>query len=40
MDLVRHYGVVLDWGTGELLSRTTEQYREMLRRRSAASWST
>ena len=39
MDLVRHYGVVLDWGTGELLSRTTEQYREMLRRRSAACWS-
>ncbi|MDQ6730548.1 MAG: hydantoinase B/oxoprolinase family protein [Actinomycetota bacterium] len=39
MDLVRHYGIVLDWGTGELLERTTEQYREMLRRRSAACWS-
>ena len=39
LDLVRHYGVVLDWGTGELLRRTTEQYREMLRRRSAACWS-
>jgi N-methylhydantoinase B len=39
MDLVRHYGVVLDWGSGELLARTTEQYREMLRRRSAACWS-
>ena len=39
MDLVRHYGVVLDWGNGELLSRTTEQFREMLRRRSAACWS-
>jgi N-methylhydantoinase B len=39
MDLVRHYGVILDWGTGELLSHTTEQYREMLRRRSAACWS-
>ena len=24
LDLVRHYGVVLDWGTGELLPRTTE----------------
>ncbi len=23
LDLVRHYGVVLDWGTGELLPRTT-----------------
>lgn len=37
MDLVRHYGVILDWGTGELLSRTTEQYREMLKRRTAAA---
>jgi N-methylhydantoinase B len=39
LDLVRHYGVVLDWGTGELLPRTTEQYRDVLRRRSAACWS-
>jgi N-methylhydantoinase B len=39
LDLVRHYGVVLDWGTGELLRRTTEQYRDTLRRRSAACWS-
>ena len=39
LDLVRHYGVVLDWGTGELLPRTTEQYRDTLRRRSAACWS-
>lgn len=39
MDLVRHYGVVLDWGTGEPLRRTTEQYREMLKRRTAAFWS-
>ena len=38
MDLVRHYGVVCDWGTGELLPRTTEQARELLKRRSAASW--
>jgi N-methylhydantoinase B len=39
LDLVRHYGVILDWGTGELLPRTTEQYREMLKRRAAACWS-
>jgi N-methylhydantoinase B len=39
MDLVRHYGVILDWGTGELLPRTTEQYREMLKRRAVAAWS-
>jgi N-methylhydantoinase B len=37
-DLVRHYGVILDWGTGELLPRTTVQYRALLRRRSAAHW--
>ena len=39
LDLVRHYGVILDWGTGELLPRTTEQYRDMLKRRAAACWS-
>jgi N-methylhydantoinase B len=39
MDLVRHYGVILDWGSGELLPRTTEQYREMLKRRAVAAWS-
>lgn len=33
------WSVVLDWGTGELLPRTTEQYRDTLRRRSAACWS-
>jgi N-methylhydantoinase B len=38
LDLVRHYGVILDWGTGELLPKTTEVFRAMLRRRSVASW--
>ena len=38
LDLVRHYGVILDWGNGELLSRTTKQYRALLQRRSAAHW--
>ena len=30
LDLVRRHGVILDWGTGELLPRTTEQFRAML----------
>ena len=38
LDLVRHYGVILDWGSGEVLPRTTEQYRELLQRRSASAW--
>ena len=38
LDLVRHYGVILDWGTGELLPKTTEQFRAMLRRRMAPHW--
>jgi N-methylhydantoinase B len=38
LDLVRRYGVIVDWGTGELHENTTGQYRELLRRRSAAGW--
>jgi N-methylhydantoinase B len=38
LDLVRHYGVILDWGTGELLPKTTEQFRAMLRRRTVPHW--
>ena len=38
LDLVRQYGVILDWGTGELLPRTTEQFRAMLQRRAAEHW--
>lgn len=38
LDLVRHYGVILDWATGELLPQTTAQYREQMQRRSAAGW--
>ncbi|ELY38987.1 hydantoinase B/oxoprolinase family protein [Natronorubrum tibetense] len=37
-DLVRQYGVILEWETEELLERTTEQFREMLGRRAAAEW--
>jgi N-methylhydantoinase B len=38
LDLVRHYGVILEWGTGELLQKTTEQYRAMLKRRMVGHW--
>jgi len=38
LDVIRRYGVILDWGTGELLSQTTQQYRESLQRRSAQHW--
>jgi N-methylhydantoinase B len=39
LDLVRHYGVILDWGTGELLPKTTQQFRAMLGRRMVPHWS-
>ena len=29
---------ILDWGTGELLPKTTETFRAMVRRRAAAHW--
>ncbi|MCD6437171.1 MAG: hydantoinase B/oxoprolinase family protein, partial [Halomonas sp.] len=38
LDVIRRYGVVLDWGTGELLEKSTQQYRESLRRRSSDHW--
>ena len=38
LDLIRQYGVIVDWGTGELLPNTTRQFRDMLRRRTAAHW--
>ena len=38
MDSIRRHGVILDWGTGELLPRTTEQFRAMLKRRAADHW--
>ena len=38
LDLVRMYGVILDWSTGALLPKTTQQFREMLVRRAAAFW--
>ena len=38
LDCVRQYGVILDWGTGHVLPRTTAQFRAMLRRRTAPFW--
>ena len=35
---IRAYGVILDWGTGELLPRTTEGFRAMLHRRMVPHW--
>jgi len=39
LDVIRRHGVILDWGTGELLVKTTEQFRAMLRRRTVSHWS-
>ncbi len=39
LDLVRRYGVIVDWGTGELFERTTAEFRAMLARRAVPHWS-
>lgn len=38
LDVIRRYGVILDWETGELLEKTTNQFREMLQKRTIAYW--
>ncbi|WP_215394718.1 MULTISPECIES: hydantoinase B/oxoprolinase family protein [unclassified Leucobacter] len=38
LDVIRRYGVILDWGTGELFAETTKQHREQMIRRSADHW--
>lgn len=38
LDVVRQYGVILDWVTGEVLERSTAQFREMFHKRAAAHW--
>ncbi len=38
LDLIRQYGVIVDWGSGELLKKTTVQFRDMLKRRTAPYW--
>ena len=37
-DSVRRYGVILDWGTGELLAETTATYREAVLGSAARAW--
>jgi N-methylhydantoinase B len=38
LDVVRRHGVVLDWGTGELLPRSTDAYRALLCAQAAVTW--
>ncbi|MDO5669432.1 MAG: hydantoinase B/oxoprolinase family protein [Corynebacterium sp.] len=38
LDLIRHYGVILDWSTDELLPTTTRQFRAQLDKRTLAAW--
>lgn len=38
LDVVRRYGVIMDWGTKEVLPKTTGQFREMIQKRSVAYW--
>ncbi|MEZ0213716.1 MAG: hydantoinase B/oxoprolinase family protein [Xanthobacteraceae bacterium] len=38
LDLIRQYGVIVNWGSGELLPKTTAQFRAMLKRRTAPYW--
>jgi N-methylhydantoinase B len=39
LDLIRRYGVIMDYTSGEILPTSTEQYREMLYKRTLAYWS-
>jgi N-methylhydantoinase B len=39
LGLIRRHGVILNWGTGELLPKTTEGFRAMLKRRAVPHWS-
>lgn len=38
LDLIRQYGVIVDWGSGELLTDTTAEFRAMLKRRTVPYW--
>jgi N-methylhydantoinase B len=38
LDVIRQYGVILDWQTGAVHPKTTETFRAMMRKRAAASW--
>ena len=38
LDAVRHYAVILDWETGDVLPKTTAQFRESYEKRTVAHW--
>lgn len=38
LDCVRQFAVILDWGSGDLLPDTTDEYRDMTRRRALQFW--
>ncbi|HEY4044763.1 MAG TPA: hydantoinase B/oxoprolinase family protein [Rhodopila sp.] len=38
LDVVRQYGVILDWGSGAVQERSTAQFREMFQKRAVAYW--
>jgi N-methylhydantoinase B len=38
LDVIRRYAVILDWSTGELLPKSTEQYRASFRARTVDHW--
>jgi hypothetical protein len=39
LELMRRHGVILDWGTGDLLPKSAEGYQAMLKRRVVPHWS-
>ena len=38
IDMVRRYAVIVDWGTGELMPKSTEQFRASTQMRTANHW--
>ncbi len=38
LDAVRRFAVILDWESGEVLPKTTEQFRESYEKRTVAHW--
>lgn len=38
LDVVRRYGVILDWDSGEVLEHSTSQFRDMFHKRAAVHW--
>ncbi len=38
LDLIRQYGVIVDWGSGALFPETTRQFRELIYKRAVANW--